>query len=70
MRLTYEQARAIINVYCIPPGRDFHTLNSQHVQNIVDAAKARRYKAPKNANGSTARYFYAYLNRVLGQSHT
>lgn len=60
-------ARAIVNVYCIPVNRDFHSLNSQHVQNIIDAANARKYRAPRNANGSTARYFYAYLMRALNR---
>ncbi|HEO1552411.1 hypothetical protein I4940_08035 [Pseudomonas aeruginosa] len=42
---------------------DFHTLNSGAVEALVDAARANAYRKPKNANGSTARYFFAYLNR-------
>jgi hypothetical protein len=64
--MTQQDARAIVNVYCIPIGRDFHSLNSQHVQNILDAANARKYRAPRGANGSRCRYFYAYLMRSLG----
>jgi len=65
--MTEEDARALMNVYCIPYGRDFHTLNSQQVQNVIDAANARKYRAPKHANGSRARYFYAYLMRKVGE---
>lgn len=64
-RLNTDSARAIINAYCIPPFRDFHSLNSQHVRNILDAADSVKYRAPKHASGSRARYFYAYLNRKL-----
>ena len=65
--MTHHDARAICNVFCIPLHRDFHTLNSQHVQNILDAARSRGYRKPRNANGSTARYFYAYLMRNLSR---
>ena len=42
---------------------DFHTLTSAQVERIADAAKQYRYRKPKNANGSTARYFFAMLQR-------
>lgn len=42
---------------------DFHTLDSESVHRLVDVAKAVGYRAPKNRNGSTARYFFAYLQR-------
>lgn len=64
--MTQQDARALVNVYCIPIGRDFHTLNSQHVQNVIDAADACKYRAPHGAKGSRGRYFYAYLMRSLG----
>lgn len=64
--MTQHEARAICNVFCIPLNRDFHSLNSQHVQNVLDAARSRKYRKPSNANGSTARYFYAYLMRKVG----
>lgn len=67
MAMTFEQARALVNVYCIPLNRDFHSLNPQHVQNVLDAANARGYRKPANANGSRARYFYAYLMRVINK---
>lgn len=51
----------------IPLGKDFHTLPSDVVCRIVDAAKTYGYRKPCNANGSTGRYFYAYLNRACSK---
>ncbi len=45
------------------PFPDFHTLDSQKVAALVDRAHLHRYRKPKNANGSRARYFYSYLVR-------
>ena len=42
---------------------DFFTLSSSTVLELVDVAKAVGYRRPRNANGSTARYFFAYLAR-------
>lgn len=42
---------------------DFHSLPSAAVIELVNMARAVNYKPPANANGSTARYFFAYLNR-------
>lgn len=42
---------------------NFHTLSSAQVERLQDAAKQYRYSKPKNANGSTARYFFAMLQR-------
>jgi hypothetical protein len=43
---------------------DFHALNSDQVAFLLEAADHLKYKAPANANGSRARYFYAYLQRL------
>lgn len=45
--------------------RDFHELSSDDVNKLIREADARGYRAPKNANGSRARYFHAYLVRVI-----
>lgn len=66
-RLTPADARAICTIFCIPVDRDFHALNSQHVQNICDAADSRKYRKPANANGSRARCFHAYLCRLIAR---
>ena len=42
---------------------DFFTLSSSTVLELADVAKAVGYRRPRNANGSTARYFFAYLTR-------
>lgn len=45
--------------------QDFHRLCSDDVQKLIREADAHGYRAPKNANGSRARYFHAYLVRVI-----
>ena len=47
--------------------KDFHALNSEQVEKIISLADSRGYRAPKNAKGSRARYFYAYLERVAAR---
>lgn len=42
---------------------DFYTLNSDTMQRLADTARAVGYRRPRNAYGSTARYFFAYLAR-------
>lgn len=44
-------------------GSDFHTLRSSHVDALLEHAKRWRYRKPRNANGSRARYFHAMLQR-------
>lgn len=44
---------------------DFHMLPSWKVSALVTWAKLTKYRKPKNASGSTARYFFYHLaNRV------
>jgi hypothetical protein len=43
---------------------DFHALSLNDQCALTDAAKACGYRKPPSANGSTARYFFAYLNRT------
>ena len=43
--------------------KDFHAMPSADVESLVLWADRLRYRAPKNANGSRARYFHAYLRR-------
>lgn len=47
------------------PGKwhDFHTLPTSSVREVIAAADAAGYRAPQNANGSRARYFYEALRR-------
>lgn len=62
--MTKFEATQIASAHNIPMGVDFHTLSSDVVHKILDAAKEFNYRKPKNANGSKARYFYARLNRA------
>lgn len=48
-------------------GQDFHALSSDQVERLTNAAKVLRYRKPRNANGSTARYLYALLTRQCGR---
>lgn len=43
----------------IDPQANFHTLDNFEVCRLLEAAKAIGYRKPKNANGSTARYYFA-----------
>lgn len=67
MRMTYHDARAILTVCHLDGKRDFHTLRQDDVARLLVHADARKYRAPRNANGSRARYFYTYLQRVLAK---
>ena len=42
---------------------DFHTLNSMQIESLLSEAKLHGYRKPKNANGSTARYFFEACKR-------
>ena len=66
-RLTRREAREILFSREIPTNVDFHALRSSQVDQVIYAANARGYKAPKNANGSRARYFHAYLIRAAAR---
>lgn len=61
--MTSKKAAALALLPGLDLAADFHTLNSATVQLLADTAKAVGYRAPKNRNGSTARYFFAYLAR-------
>lgn len=63
--LTRSEARRILARWAINPDapEDFHAISSQQVDWILATAREHRYRKPRNANGSTARYFYAYVVR-------
>ena len=61
---TAAEAYALATRYGFTLGLDFFTLSGSAVLLILEAADAWKYRKPKNANGSRARYFYAYLNRL------
>lgn len=47
--------------------RDFHTLPFSQVARVIAAADSVRYRQPRNANGSRARYFHARLVRTASR---
>ena len=63
-RLTRSDAFHLANAYRIPLALDFHVLDAAQVENVLAAADFVKYRQPRNANGSRARYFHAYLVRA------
>ena len=61
--MTREQALTIATTYDIPLDQDFHVLRSSTVDRIIAAADLCKYRTPRDANGSRARYFHALLCR-------
>jgi len=68
--LSVNEARAILQACGLDGREDFHKLPSSKVELIIVRADARGYRVPKNANGSRARYFYAYLQRAAKPWHS
>lgn len=66
-RMTSADARAIFSRAKINPHVDFHALRSEQVEALLIAADAWKYRKPKDANGSRARSFHAYVSRVLAR---
>lgn len=63
-KLDKAAAQSLATLYRIPLDRDFHALDSATVESIIAAADSVKYRAPANRNGSRARYFHAYLQRL------
>lgn len=51
----------------IPKGTNFFKLNSDQVDGLLDCADMYKYRKPKNANGSRARYFHAMVERAASE---
>lgn len=47
---------------------DFHALRSEQVEGLLHWAKAYGYRKPSSASGSTARYFFAMLQRYANKA--
>ncbi len=63
-RIDPFDACGILSRIGISRGEDFHRLPSSKVERLLEAADDRKYRKPKNANGSRGRYFHAYLQRL------
>jgi len=62
-RIDKQGAQALASHHGFTLSGDFHALTPDQVEGVIAAAKAVAYRAPKVRNGSTGRYFYAYLQR-------
>lgn len=58
-----DSARQMLAYSGIELGADFHALSSTQIGLLETWADLRRYRKPKNANGSRLRYFHAYVQR-------
>jgi hypothetical protein len=65
-RLTPADANGILR-HCEATDREFHRLYGWQVDYLLDQADRCGYRAPKNANGSRARYFHAYCVRLAAR---
>ncbi len=62
--MTREDAREIAQEYNIPLDQDYHTLSAEQVERVLAAADMRKYRKPRGAFGSRARYFHSLLCRA------
>lgn len=69
-RIDRQRARDILSRCHAPLGTDFHALRTWQVDSIVSEADAYGYRKPRNANGSRARYFHAYLVRAANREES
>ena len=65
--MTRHDALEIAHRYGINVKADFHTLRAAEVETILEAADFRKYRKPRNANGSRARCFHEYLRRAANR---
>jgi hypothetical protein len=63
-RMTQMEAEQVLTDCDIAGGTDYHKLYGWQIDELKRFADMRRYRKPKNANGSRLRYFYAYVDRV------
>ena len=63
-RMGFYEARNILAAVGCDLSADFHTLDSNQVERVLMEAEQYGYRKPKNANGSKARYFFRFVQRV------
>jgi len=66
-RMTRETAQDILARCHLSATPNFFTLSSSDREGILMEADAVKYRKPKSANGSRARYFYAYVLRAANK---
>lgn len=63
MATNFDYAMLNLSSIGIDINQDFHSIPMSLQNELSDLAKYCGYRLPKNANGSTARYFWAALQR-------
>ena len=66
--LRADDARNILINCGVRISDDFHALPSDKVAALLAWADKWHYRKPRNANGSRARYFHDYLQRLAAHS--
>ena len=67
-KLDKADAIAVLQAVDAKPDQDFHTLSGGQVECLLSWARHFGYRQPRNANGSKARYFFAYLQRLTDRN--
>jgi len=63
--MTKQEAIKAAQEYGITFGRDYHQeCDISKSSYLAELAKRVGYRKPKNASGSTGRYFYAHLSKI------
>jgi hypothetical protein len=62
--MTRNDAFDVLHYIRAKVNQDFFSLTRAQVATLLERADAFKYRKPKDANGSRARYFYAYVSRV------
>lgn len=63
MAIDKDAARAHLSACGVDFSADFHALPLDHIQALIDYAKAHGYRPPRHSSGSTGRSFFAMLTR-------
>jgi hypothetical protein len=66
-RMTRKTAEGILTRCHLSETPNFFTLSDNDKEDLLREADAVKYRKPKSANGSRARYFYAYVLRAANK---
>lgn len=66
-RIDQSEAREILQSIGAAPSTDYFSLSLSECKTLHEAANRCGYRKPKNANGSTSRCFFAYVQKMARQ---
>lgn len=69
-KISREEALDKARLAGINFSKDFHELDSDDVNTLVEIAKETGYKKPKSASGSTGRYFFYHLQKLENKGYS